>query len=49
VERLENSRNEKITNGSKSKKILLQSSLVKRIIDLLKTLRTLNYLKSIRR
>jgi len=45
MERLESGRSEKIINGFKSKRILLQSSLIKRIIDLLKILETLNRLR----
>jgi len=45
MEKLESNRSKKITNGFKSKRTLLRSSLIKRTIDLLKTLKTLNYLK----
>ena len=46
MEKLENSRSGKITNGSKSKKILLRFKLTKCIINLLRTLGTSYYLKS---
>jgi len=49
MEKLENSRSGKITNGSKNKKTLLQSKPAERTIDLLRTLRTLYYLKSTKR
>ena len=45
MERLRNSRSEKITNRFKSKRILLRFSFIERIIDLLKTLKILNPLK----
>jgi len=45
MERLENSRSKRTTNGSKSKKTLPQFSPAGRIIDLLKTLEILNPLK----
>ena len=46
MEKLENSKSGKITNGSKSKKTSLQFKPTKRIIDLLKTLKTSYRLKS---
>jgi len=49
MEKLENSRSEKITSGSKSKKTLLRSSPIKCIINLLKIFKTLYRLKLIRR
>ena len=49
MEKLESGRSERIINRSKSKKTLLQSSLIKCTINLLKTSGTLNPLKSIRR
>jgi len=45
MEKLKNGRSERIINGFKSKKILLQSNLIKCIINLLRTLEILNYLK----
>jgi len=45
MEKLENSRSEKIISGFKNKRILLQFSLIKYIIDLLRILKILNYLK----
>jgi len=46
MEKLENSRSGKIINGFKSKKILLRFKPVECIINLLRTLRILYYLKS---
>jgi len=49
MEKLESGRSEKIINRSKSKKTLLRFSLIKCIINLLRTLETLNCLKLTRR
>jgi len=46
MEKLENSRSGKITNGFKSKKILLRFKPVERIIDLLRILGISYHLKS---
>jgi len=45
MEKLKNGRSGKITNGSKNKEILLRFKLIKRIINLLRTLKTLYCLK----
>ena len=45
MEKLKNSKSGKIISGSKSKKILLQFKLIKRIIILLRTLEILYCLK----
>ena len=45
MEKLRSSKSKKITNGSKSKKTLLQFSYIECIINLLRTLEILNRLK----
>ena len=45
MKKLRNGRNRKTTNRSKSKKTLLRSKLVKRTVNLLRTLGTLYRLK----